>query len=220
MKYLEFISSIFLLGIITYTIFLSIKHSKIIGIYNMFSVLAGLSLMQIFFAKLLTVSPKTEDPELANTFTITIYIILEFCIFIVYFYLESKSKLIKKICAGSIFLLLTLIILSIYFQNNIKSIQITSAFIESTILVVLSMLIFLEIIFDDTIISLFESPFFIITFSVFFFFGITYPFYALSFFIKYDHIVNLEFSLINNIAYIVFYFLIIKGIRCKILTTS
>ena len=215
---LENISSVFLIFLLAYIIYLSVRNNKLIGIYNIFSLLATLSFLQILFSKYLSSSAINQETEIANSLSIIIYIILEFGIFILFFYSESRTQYIKKVCIGSIITMFVLILLAFYFHSrSINDMQITSAFIESTILISLSMLVFLEIIFDDTITSLTTSPYFIITFSIFFFSGITYPFYSLSFFISYSDMINVNFAFVNNIAYIIFYLLIIKGLKCKIL---
>jgi hypothetical protein len=220
-KYIEFISTLILITGAGYTLLIGILNSNRLGIYNIFPILAFLSITQIFFSRYLSLNYSEESSILMNSITITTYIILEFILVIIFFYKEIKSKVIKIICIAFFYFFVFSTVTSFIFNRLEHSdTQITCSFIGSTLLVVLCMLVFVEIIFDDSINNLFKSEFFIITFSIFFFFGITYPFYALSFFISYDDKINYEFSLINNIFYTIFYFIIIKGMKCRILTTK
>ena len=84
LEYSENISSVFLLSIIIYTITITIKYGKKIGIYSIFSLLGILSLLQILFAKYLATKPINEGIESANSLNITIYILIEFSIFIIF----------------------------------------------------------------------------------------------------------------------------------------
>jgi hypothetical protein len=218
MENIENISSFFLLTLIIYTIILSLNNIKSIGTYILFALMAAMSLAQLLIAKYLATKSISENIEFSNSLNITIYILLEFLIFTLFFYLETKSNLTKRICIGAFIIIFLLLMFFVIKDNNdIKELQVTFSFFESAVLLTLSTLVFLEIIFDNTILSLSKSPLFIIALSAFFFFGISFPFYVLSFFTKNDHFINVEISIINNIAYIIFYFIIIKGIKCKIL---
>jgi hypothetical protein len=204
-----------------YTFLLGVLNRKKLGIYNIFSILAFLSIIQIIFSRYLSLNFSQDSSISMNTNAITTYIIFEFSLVNIFFYNEVKSKIIKRICITFFFLFMFSTLASFVFNKSENSdIQVTCSFVESTLLVILSMLVFLEIIFEDSIQNLFKSELFIVTFSIFFFFGITYPFYALSFIISYGDIFNNQFSLINNIFYIIFYFIIIKGMKCRILITK
>jgi hypothetical protein len=71
------------------------------------------------------------------------------------------------------------------------------------------------------LVSLFDSCDFVITCGIFFLFSFTCPIYILNNYLeKVNNNLLIKISIITDIAYVVFFFSILKAIKCKILTNK
>ncbi len=89
--------------------------------------------------------------------------------------------------------------------------------IEAFLIISFALNLYVHLIFDDNLKDFKNSPPFLINTSLFFFFSYTFPFYFFDFFLSERlpafFVLN---KAINGMAYIIFYLLLIKSLRCKI----
>jgi hypothetical protein len=216
--YIISLIKLILVGITIKVSVTSIKNKNIIGFYWIFGIISILAFFQLFYAQLISPILLKNQYLFINNLIRNFYITIEFFLLIIYFKRKISSKNISNFFSIIIFLIsiffLHLIIQDNYFISNNYSLF---AAFEAILMLTLSTILFVEIINNDNILSLYDSPDFIITCGIFFLFSFTCPFYILNNYLeKINFQLLFKISFISDIGYIAFYYSILKAMKCKI----
>jgi len=209
---------LFLFIIILIATIIGFLYKKRIGFYSIFTILTSFALTQLIVSNYLYfLYGAKKSLDLINL-SINIFLIIELFIISVFFYSRLKSENLKKIITylnGPLWI--TLFIILIIDSNYITVHYGFFASTEAIIILLNCIFLFIEILDDDSDTSLSDSPDFIITAGYFFFFSFTCPFYMLYSYIKYSNpIFLISFYIINDLGYLILYFLITKAYLCQI----
>ena len=218
--YIISIIKLILVGLTIKVSFITFKNKKLLGFYWIFGIISLLAFIQVFYSQLISpVFLKNKYINVHNQIR-DIYIIFEFFLLLVYFRKKISLKKVQSVFSILIYFIALIFLFFItqdkYFITNNYS---SFAAFEAILMLTLSTILFVEIINNDDLISLYDSADFVITCGIFFLFSFTCPIYILN---NYLEKVNFnllnKISIISDIAYIVFFYSILKAIKCKILT--
>jgi|GEM_PF-4823427 len=197
---------------------LSYKYKNILGFYKIFSIIAIAGFIQILYSQILSHLFSNKLNPLLYDYIKDTYMIIEFLVLLIFFYnkifINSNKRSSKSLIYFSLIIILFLIIKDPLFITNNYS---TVAGIEAIIFLTSSTVLFVQIINNDSVLSLFDSTDFIITSGIFFFFSFTCPYYILD---NYLDVLRLnlfpKIGYINIIAYILLYSFLIIALKCEI----
>ncbi len=213
---------LFLFIVILIATIIGFLFKKRIGFYSIFTILTSFALAQLIVSNYLYFLYGAKKSLHLINLTINIFLIIELFIISVFFFTKLQSDSLKKIIKYLNGPLWIILFISLLIDSNFITKH--YAFIASTeaIVVLLNCIfLFIEILDDDSNTSLFDSPDFIITAGYFFFFSFTCPFYILYNYIKYSNAIFLiSFYIINDLGYLILYFLITKAYLCQIRTNK
>ena len=191
---------------------------RVIGIYSIFIIITGSAFIQSILADILKSLLRPDVGALIHEKTMSIYIIIELFIISFFFYKKISSKVLKNFILlfnGSLFLALCIAclirgeIISEYYSEI--------AAIEALIILINCILLFVQILNDESDLPLLKSPDFIITAGIFFFFSFTCPFYMLYKYLSTNNILLINsFYTVNNIGYVVLFISFLKAYQCQI----
>ena len=209
---------LFLFIVILIATIIGLLYKKRIGFYSIFTILTFLALTQLIVSNYLSYLYGAKKSLQLINLSINIFLIIELFIISIFFYSRLKSQNLKKIIKylnGPLWIILfTSFIID---SNFITEHYAFFASTEAIIVLLNCIFLFIEILDDDSDTPLFDSPDFIITAGYFFFFSFTCPFYMLYNYIKYSNAIFLtSFYIINDLGYLILYFLITKAYLCQI----
>jgi len=206
----------FILMIITLTI--GVKYFKHLKELNHFVIIPLIGIIQYSFTSIAKSYLDDKTYQEGSDLIIKIYVVIEFIVFVFFFIRQTPNSIVKNILTSFSIIFLTYFIVNVIQENNyLNKYYYLFTSIEAFIIISFSLNLYIHLIFDDTIKNFNNSPPFLITTSLFFFFTYTFPFYFFDFFLteKLPTFFVLN-KTINGMAYIIFYLLLIKSLRCKI----
>lgn len=220
--YIISIIKLILVGLTIKVSFISFKNKKILGYYWIFGFVALLAFIQVFYSQFISPVFLKNPRSNSHNQIRDIYIIFEFFLLLIYF---QKTISFKRVQFFFSILINLSAFLFIFFLNQdinfITNNYSAFAAFEAILMLTLSTILFVEIINNDELVSLYASTDFVITCGIFFLFSFTCPIYILN---NYLEEVNFnllsKISIITDIAYIVFFYSILKAIKCKIHTNK
>ena len=206
----------FILMIITLSI--GLKYFKTLKELNHFFLVPLMGIIQYIYTSIAKFYLNEKTFIEVLQIIISIYVVVEFIVFIYFFQSHTRNHSIKNILTLISIIFLTYFILNeIIEPNYISKLYYLFCAIESFIIISFALNLFVQLIFDDEIKDFKTSPVFLINTSLFFFFTYTFPFYFFDLFLKNEpsefFILN---KTINGLAYFIFYLMLIKSLRCKI----
>lgn len=198
--------------------FLGVTRMKKIGFYSIFTILTFSAFAQIIISStLVALSNGNRNLPVINH-SINFYLLLELVIITYFFYHQIKLITLKRIILVINGIFLTLLLFSSINNFNFITENYSSIVaIEAIIVLTECIFLFIQTLNDDSNLPLMQSPDFILTSGIFFFFSFTCPYYVLNFFHEnghnniYDHL-----FIINDLGYIALNYSIIKAFKCKI----
>lgn len=213
---------LFLFIVILIATIIGFSYKKRIGFYSIFTVLTSFALTQLILSNYLYFLYGAKNSLNLINLSINIFLIIELFIISVFFFKRLKSDNLKSIIKYLNGPLWVILFISLLIDSNfITKHYAFFAATEAIIVLINCIFLFIEILDDDTNTSLFDSPDFIITAGYFFFFSFTCPFYMLYNYIKYSNVIFLRsFYIINDLGYLILYFLITKAYLCQIRTNK
>lgn len=191
---------------------------KKIGSYSIFLILSTSTFVQILITGKIKLSYTKEIGIIYNNYVLNFYLIIELIVLSYFFYKKIQSKKFKKIFLLSIIPLTILLLLTYILDNNIITQNYSKITAVESILILLScIIVFVQILTDEFNTNLIYSSEFLTTAGIFFLFSFTCPFIMVYNYIQNkDDILRTCFYLVNYIGYIFFYTSIIFAFKCKI----
>jgi len=212
-KYLEGLS---ILAAFITSIYGLVKIRQL-GKYSIFILLTTSALIQTFYSSYFILVLGREKSLNIVALSINIYLLVELIVISYFFYENIKNPKIKKtilLFNGSLSILL-LIILIIKKDFITIHYSLIAAY-EAIMILINCIFIFVQILEDDSNDSLRNSPDFIITAGIFFFFSITCPVFILNTYFRNIYFIYDKIGIINNLGYLVLFLTILIAFQCKI----
>jgi hypothetical protein len=198
-----------------YTIYFSFKNKNSLDHYFYFGILALLGIIEGLDSQIIRPLFNRKIPFNIEIFNI--YLLFEFSILSFFFYNETSSNIFKSIIKSTSIIIILITSISFIYDTEFirKNYQILTL-IEALIMISFSIKIFVEVIFDDNINDILQSPKFITSFGIFFLFSITIPYFLLTNYLRiFNAILYNKLDYLSNVAYIFFYTTIIRSFALK-----
>lgn len=209
---LDVIQSLTMLTTMSITMRNILAHD-ILKSYNKLLILIPLTgIIQLTFASCGSIFLENTTDKFIYTAITWIYIAVEMAVILTIF-----SHFIPNILIKSLIGFLAIIVfftLSIRINEQIKSSLFSLASIcESVYLICICLSVYLQLIFDNKVLNLLQEPIFFFNTGVFILFSTTLPIYSLAFILE-DNMKEYfpEYSFINTISYVSFYYFLNKYI--------
>jgi len=203
------------------TILLGLFNLKKLGLNSIFILLTAFSMIQMIAASQIVKNFSINEKHIYVQYTIHLYILIELAIISCFFYFKIKSIKLRKwilICNGSLFVFMMIL----FIINDTLITKYFSFFIaiEAIFNLIGCIFMFIQIIDDETNVSLSNSPDFIITSGIFFFFSFTCPYYVIANYLKRNILFQNNLSTLNELVYILLFTSFIMAFQCKIRTSK
>lgn len=218
--YLDAFQTIILFFLFLSMLIKSILNLKKIKPFKLLPILPFAGTIQLLFSSFgIAIYNKEVYRQIYEIITSS-YLIIELLVLSSFYYNEfNLSPTYKRITIS----IMTLLILftSIYFALSGMGINENPYFLIlcSIFFFILSMVLYIKMIYDDTIKNLFEHPEFYLNSAIFTLYSCTLPINIFNAIIQREiRLFFIVYSTINSLSYIFFYILTIKFIECKINT--
>jgi len=216
----EYMNGLLIL-VILFATFFGLKNFKKIGFYSIFIIITASSLIQMVYSILILNIHGIEAKNSKVSLSINLYILIELAIITYFFYFKIKNQILRNILFISNSLLFFVMLFFVLTDNNFIN-EHYSRFvaIEAILSLLGCIFVFVQILDEDSNEPLLNSPDFIITSGLFFFFSFTCPFYLLSYYLKDEILLHKCLSTLNNLVYVILYISFIIAYVCKIRTNK
>jgi hypothetical protein len=197
-----------------YVTFITIKNIRFLKKYWYFLFLFISSFLEAMYASIgsLVTIPMTYLNEF-----ISIYIIIEFCVFYFYFFSSLIFKH-SKVILFLVFCITTIIGFAAFLNTGHFVFVIENGFFvyETILFLVLSIINMIQILEADDDVPLTQNPEFLITCGIFIFFSITFPAYFLkSYLISRSFLTSYLTNTFSDFSYMFLFLLLAKAFLCQ-----
>lgn len=214
------LTNLLFLTIASICVFKIIMNYKIVGHYKWFILMGIFGIIQSIIVNLMSEKEYKSNVNVIRDLIFSIYVLIEFFTLLYFFYNEIKSIKIKTLLKFIASTAVSIVFIGYAFDINfiVRYYQ-TICLIEAGLMILLSINIIVETLFDDSITSLTKSHRFLIASGIFFLFNITLPYFILTKYLtQYNYNSLMYLSVINLVGYIFFYFSLSRSISCICLT--
>jgi hypothetical protein len=187
-----------------------LNELNIVLLYGLFSLIQSILSYYVLF-----IIP--NDYNFIIEYSINIFLLVEFLLFYLLFFLIIKSKYIKYILVLLTFIFLCIIFYHWTYTNELYKNPARLTVIECFFLIIPSLYYFIEIFYYSPITNLLKEPHFWIVTGIMFFFTSIFPLFLLNIFVLYPRasFYNSMYS-ITYISYCLLFVMFFIGCKCKI----